>query len=288
MISRDKTSTCTVYMAVVRLKRRDAVLISLGVAVGVLLSVVISPSPQNCISLTKRMLFSSESNFNFSQLLQQNLQAPEETNFELRTPLFVAVVVPREPSVTASAVGSTWGSGLLDMELFTTRRLAGDLVTKTPLQLEWDDARLVYRVLALLYDRYTDRRYNWYMVVGDDAYVRVNAAVQVLANLNPEEPLFLRRDGMAKLKPGQKKLSLSSDRGCAPSTGILFSRGLLKLVAPAVEECLEDESTASWAVERKTDMERCVARKLGTRCLWSRELQVRHCGLGRGVWLVYE
>ena len=262
-------------MVGVRLKRRDAVLLSLGVGVGVLLSVVISPSPQNCIALTKRMLFPSESNF--SHLLQQPLPAPEENNFELRRPLFVAVVVPGEPSVTASAVESTWGSGVLDMELFTTRRLAGDSANKTPLQLEWDDPRLVYRVLALLYDRYTDRRYNWYMVVGDDAYVRVNMAVQVLANLNPEEPLFLQRDGMAKLKLGQKKLAPSSDRGCAPSTGVVFSRSLLKAVAPAVEECLEDEGTASWAVDRKTDMERCMARKLGARCLWSHELEVRWC-----------
>lgn len=270
------TKLLPVYMAVIRLKRRDAVMMALGVTAGILLSVLISPSPQNCIALTKRMLFSSETNF--SQLLSQPGPAPEENNFELKRPLFVAVVVPREPSTTASAIESTWGSGLHDLELFTVRRLAGD--SAKTLELEWDDARLVYRVLALLYDKYTDHRYNWFIVVGEDTYVRVNTALQVLANLNPEDPLFVRRDGMAKLKLTQKKQSPSgsNDRSCAPSTGLVFSRGLLKHVAPVVEECLEEEGAASWALEREADMERCVSRKLGARCLWNHELPVR-CGL---------
>lgn len=243
-------------------------MVTVGATVGIFLSVFISPSPQSCIALTKRMLFSSENNL--------TLQTPalEENSFEFRKALFVAVIVPGDPS--ASAIGNTWGAGLSDMELFMARRLAGDStsVNKAPLQPEWNDPRLVYRVLALLYDRYGDLSYNWYMVVGDDAYVRVNTVVQVLSNLNPEDPLILRRDGIAKLKLVQKKPGPlgPTERGCSLSAGIVFSRGLLKQVAPVVEECLEDEAIASWATERKADIERCVSRKLGARCLWNHEL----------------
>ena len=262
-----------VMMALPRLRRRDAVILTLGVTVGVFLSVIISPSPQNCIALTKRMLFSSETNL--SLLLQPSVLPAEENNFELRRPLFYAVVVSKEQSAAATAVGKTWGSGLADTEMFTVRRLAGDSA-KWP-EMAWNDARLIYRLLSLLYDKYTDHRYNWFMIVGENSYVRPTTAVEVLTNLDPEDPLFLRRDGMAKLKLNQKKLGPfgTTDRGCVPSSGVVFSRGLLRHVAPVVNECLEDEGAASWSLEREADMERCVARKLGARCLWNHDLQVR-------------
>ncbi|KAM3849953.1 chondroitin sulfate synthase 3-like [Diretmus argenteus] len=125
-----------------------------------------------------------------------------------------------------------------------------------------------FMMLKYMHDRYLDR-YQWFMRADDDVYVRGEKLELFLRSLNSSEPLYLGQTGLG-MREELGKLALEhGENFCMGGPGMIFSRAVLRRMAPHIGTCLREMYTTHEDVE----VGRCVRRFGGTQCVWSYEMQ---------------
>ena len=126
-------------------------------------------------------------------------------------------------------------------------------------------------MLKYFYDNFLDK-YNWFLRADDDVYVRVDRLTALLSKLDPLEPLYLGQPGMGKPEDRERLELLPHECYCMGGPGVVFSRGLLQLLGPHLEECLRNV-----VVSYNEDVEvgRCISRRVGIQCSWSYQVYIQ-------------
>lgn len=128
-----------------------------------------------------------------------------------------------------------------------------------------------FLALKFMHDHYLEK-YEWFMRVDDDIYVKPDKIETFLRSINSSKPHFIGQPGF-----GNKKefglLSLEEDENfCMGGTGMIFSRETLRRFVPYISNCLRNLYTTHEDVE----IGRCVKKYANTSCTWSYQVAKLH------------
>lgn len=155
-------------------------------------------------------------------------------------PLLIAVITSIQQLMSQTiAIHGTWGKNEKDIIYFV-----GDVRNMPHLphgmnivQLEGVDDKLatwemkemaVFKYLVAHYSESID----WFIITGDDVYVKVDALRKKLNNFKPSVNVYM----------GDKRKS-GNDESCEPAPGVVYSTGLMSRVEPYLPQCLGEELT---------------------------------------------
>ncbi|XP_077099525.1 chondroitin sulfate synthase 3 isoform X3 [Siphateles boraxobius] len=127
-----------------------------------------------------------------------------------------------------------------------------------------------FMMLKYMHDHYLDK-YEWFMRADDDVYIRGEKLELFLRSLNSSKPLYLGQTGLGTTEELGKLALEPGENFCMGGPGMIFSRELLRRMAPHIGACLREMYTTHEDVE----IGRCVRRFGGTQCVWSYELQIQ-------------
>ncbi|KAK7126250.1 hypothetical protein R3I93_021586 [Phoxinus phoxinus] len=125
-----------------------------------------------------------------------------------------------------------------------------------------------FMMLKYMHDHYLDK-YEWFMRADDDVYIRGEKLERFLRSLNSSKPLYLGQTGLGTTEELGKLALEPGENFCMGGPGMIFSRELLRRMAPHIGACLREMYTTHEDVE----IGRCVRRFGGTQCVWSYEMQ---------------
>ena len=81
-------------------------------------------------------------------------------------------------------------------------------------------------------------RFDWFVRADDDVYVRGDALAELLARLNASEPLYIGQAGTGlQWEIGQLALA-AGENFCMGGPGVVYSRELVRRLAPHFRECM--------------------------------------------------
>ena len=124
-----------------------------------------------------------------------------------------------------------------------------------------------FLMLKYMYDNFADK-YEWFMRVDDDVYVKGDKLASFLHSINSSVPHFLGQAGLGtKQEFGQLNLK-KNENFCMGGSGMVFSQATLRKVAPNVSYCLKNLYTTHEDVE----IGRCVQKFAGISCSWAFEV----------------
>lgn len=89
-----------------------------------------------------------------------------------------------------------------------------------------------------------------------------------LRSLNSSKPLYLGQTGLGTTEELGKLALEPGENFCMGGPGMIFSREVLRRMAPHIGSCLREMYTTHEDVE----IGRCVRRFGGTQCVWSYEV----------------
>ncbi|KAJ8304547.1 hypothetical protein KUTeg_018130 [Tegillarca granosa] len=113
------------------------------------------------------------------------------------------------------------------------------------------------------------KNFEWFMRVDDDIFVKGDRLEKFLRSINSSRPHYIGQAGFGtKEETGQLHLD-THDNYCMGGPGIVFSRETLRLVAPNIDDCLNNLLTTHEDVE----VGRCVKKFAGIACTWAFEMQ---------------
>ncbi len=116
----------------------------------------------------------------------------------------------------------------------------------TVIQLEGvADKQALWEVKEMAVFKYLIAHYSeqvdWYLIIGDDSYVKSYALRQKLEEFNPNVNVYMGN------RMANKEVSMQ----CNPSTGIVYSRGLVSRLEQYLPQCLgEGHSIGSCIIQR--------------------------------------
>ncbi|KAM6986451.1 chondroitin sulfate synthase 3-like [Aplochiton taeniatus] len=125
-----------------------------------------------------------------------------------------------------------------------------------------------FMMLKYMHDHYLDK-YEWFMRADDDVYIRGEKLESFLRSLNSSKPLYLGQTGLGTAEELGKLALEPGENFCMGGPGMIFSREVLRRMAPHIATCLHEMYTTHEDVE----LGRCVRRFGGTQCVWSYEMQ---------------
>ena len=196
----------------------------------------------------------------------------DEVGSSMRHPLFIGVVTAQALLPTrAKAVNQTWGTKAAKLKFFSSQDKTNynlPVVSLPGVDDTYPPQKKVFRMLKYMHDNYIDE-YNWFMRADDDIYIRVHKLTEFLSQLDPSREFYIGQPGMGKPEDlGRIKLQ-SYERYCMGGPGVVFSRALLKKLAPHLEDCLKTE-VVSW--NEDLEVGRCISHRLGIQCTWNYEV----------------
>ena len=105
-------------------------------------------------------------------------------------------------------------------------------------QAPWEVKEMaVFKYLIAHYSEQVD----WYLVVGDDTYVKSSALKQKLEEFNPNVNVYM----------GNRKTEKDLSMQCNPSTGIVYSRALMSRLEQYLPQCLgEGQNIGNCIIQR--------------------------------------
>ncbi|KAK9974717.1 hypothetical protein ABG768_022794 [Culter alburnus] len=124
-----------------------------------------------------------------------------------------------------------------------------------------------FMMLKYMHDHYLDK-YEWFMRADDDVYIRGEKLELFLRSLNSSKPLYLGQTGLGTTEELGKLALEPGENFCMGGPGMIFSREVLRRMAPHIGSCLREMYTTHEDVE----IGRCVRRFGGTQCVWSYEV----------------
>lgn len=190
----------------------------------------------------------------------------------MRKPLFVGVVTAQSLlSTRAMAVNQTWGGKVPHLAFFSSTGSSNHglpVVSLPDVDDTYPPQKKVYRMLKYMHDNFIDE-YNWFMRADDDIYVRVEPLLYFLSKLDPSKELYIGQPGSGRAEDLQRIDLLPHEHFCMGGPGVIFSRALLRRLAPHLEDCLQNV-VVSW--NEDVEVGRCISRKLGVQCTWNYEV----------------
>ena len=189
-----------------------------------------------------------------------------------RRTVFVGVVTAKRYLLTrAKAIHETWGQDVAKLSFFSssdTHNGGLPVVNLPDVDDTYPPQKKVFRMLKYMHDNFIDQ-FDWFMRADDDVYVRGQKLVSFLDGIDSSQPIYMGQPGFGRIED-RKRLQLhDGEVYCMGGTGVLFSRALLKRLAPWIEDCLA-HTIVSW--NEDVEVGRCVSRRAGQQCTWSYDL----------------
>lgn len=123
-------------------------------------------------------------------------------------------------------------------------------------------------MLKFMHDNYLNR-FEWFMRVDDDVYIKPERIEPFLRSLNSSVPQFIGQAGLGN-KDEFGLLSLDYDENfCMGGPGIVMSRETLRLIVPHISYCLKN----LYSTHEDVEIGRCVKKFANISCTWSYEMQ---------------
>ena len=88
-----------------------------------------------------------------------------------------------------------------------------------------------------------------------------------MRSLNSSDDIYLGQAGTGAKKEGGMLNLLPGDNYCMGDPGVVFSRSVLKKVAPHIEHCLLKGPTSH--MHEDTELGRCIKCYIGISCPWA-------------------
>ena len=174
----------------------------------------------------------------------------------------------------ANAVYDTWGQSANQIAFFVGEDCDVTVPVATGLPLvkvpgvkdsQENSVTKTFQVLEYLSEHYLLRS-KWFLLVTDDAYIRLDRLETLLNRLDHSSLVYLGHPSTGRL---EDKLSLlAHERYCLGGTGVVLSNGLLTALTGHLGACLSG-SVSAWA---DVELGRCVSRMTGTQCSSSAEV----------------
>ena len=198
----------------------------------------------------------------------------DELQFNNRQLIFVGVMTAETFLQTrAQAVFDTWGKNLAGKQTFFQVRLIKSpelpVISLTDVDDSYPPLKKSLMMINYIHDHHIDD-YEWFMRADDDVYIRNDKLSRLLRSLNSSDDIYLGQAGTgAKKERGMLNL-LPGDNYCMEGPGVVFSRSVLKKVAPHIKHCLLQAPKSH--MHEDTELGRCIQRYIGISCTWAREV----------------
>ena len=177
--------------------------------------------------------------------------------------LYVGVISNNLKST--QAVHSTWGQAAVKLEYFVDNDIHTEFAETNLPFISVSEHHKVLSVLQHMNNSYINQ-FNWFMIAGDDLYVRVPRLLKLLTKLDPTSDLYI---GAPKT---HTFFNVHTYRlFCTGSTGIILSRGLLVKLIPHLKDCFKEED-----IERQDDatLGKCIVQYIRVQCTRSYEVSL--------------
>lgn len=207
---------------------------------------------------------------------------------ELRSPtirrqLYVGVMTARKLLHTrATAINQTWGKYAPKLEFY----VASPNLTTGPKRVQSSDSSeplplillpgisdgyppltKFFRMLEYMAEHYIEE-FNWFMRADDDSYVRMPELLDFLHQLDSSKNLYIGAPGVGRPEDLGLIQLYTNELYCLGGPGTLFSRTLLKKLAPHLEECLAEATS----YHDDAEVGKCISRRIGIQCTSSNEV----------------
>ena len=146
------------------------------------------------------------------------------------------------------------------------KSVSGDNHTNVALQSNHDNDlqphRNAYRMLKYIHDNVIDD-FDWLLLADDQTYLRVENMGHILDKLDPTQEQCLLHSELGGQRDPKFHNGGQLDNGLG-GPGIIFSRTLLKKMAPHLEECLANSSISENGDDM--DIEKCMQKRIELQC----------------------
>ncbi len=115
------------------------------------------------------------------------------------------------------------------------------------------------------------KSYQWYIVVKDTAYLRVEGLEQLLSHLNSSKPLLIGRSVMP-VGHQRDELGLKEGDNYCLEAGYVVSAGALELLCPKLPACQLNAMSENEDVE----IARCIRKYARTNCTTASEVHIHY------------
>ena len=197
-----------------------------------------------------------------------------EVQFKNRQFIFVGVMTAETFLQTrAQAVFDTWGRNVAGKLTFfssqTHQKSKLPVISLPEVDDSYPPLKKSLMMVKYMHDYYIDD-YEWFMRADDDVYIRNDKLVRLLNSFNSSDDIYLGQAGTgAKKERGMLNL-LPGENYCMGGPGVVFSRSVLKKVAPHIEHCLLQAPKSH--MHEDIELGRCVKRYVGISCTWDHEV----------------
>jgi chondroitin sulfate synthase len=193
---------------------------------------------------------------------------------ESRDLLFIGVMTSQKFLTTrAKGVHDTWGNKIPGRLVFfagkgdTTPGVDFPVVYLTVPDNVHPPQRKSLAMLKYIHDNFIDK-FQWFIRADDDVYIRTGRLAAYLRIIDSSEPLLLGQAGQGR-KHEKGRLGLrDGDNFCIGGSSIIMSRGVLRMVTPHLEFCLNNTATS----HEDTEVGRCLRNFAGVMCPWAYEV----------------
>ena len=190
--------------------------------------------------------------------------------------VFIGVMTAQKYLDTrAKSVFKTWGKKIPGRMSFFSRSGSSSTVADLPLVSlpgvdDWyPPQKNFFILLKFILDNYLDK-FEWFMRVDDDVYIKPDKLEFFLRSLNSSIPQFIGQAGMGN-KDEFGLLSLDYDENfCMGGPGIILSRETLRMVVPHISYCLKN----LYSTHEDVEIGRCIRKFANISCTWSYEVRV--------------
>ena len=194
-----------------------------------------------------------------------------EVQFNNRQFIFVGVMTAKIFLQTrAQAVFDTWGRNVAGRLTFfsshTDQKSSLPVISLPDVDDSYPPLKKSLMMIKYMHENHIDD-YEWFMRADDDVYIRNDKLVHLLRSLNSSDDIYLGQAGTgAKKERGMLNL-LPGDNYCMGGPGVVFSRSVLKKVAPHIKHCLLKAPKSH--MHEDTELGRCIQRYVGISCTWA-------------------
>jgi len=133
---------------------------------------------------------------------------------------------------------------------------------------------LLFHVIKYI-DDHLLQNFRWFMIVGDNTYVRTEQVEVLVNNYDDSYNIYLGRPNRHFDKKEEDVLYNANSHYCLLDSGILMSRGLVRRLSPHLKSCIETEGTVL-SYGGDWELGNCIQRHLDVKCTQAAEVSPIH------------
>ena len=217
------------------------------------------------------------------QLILPKVEHPQSLNEVLpsRHTIFVAVLTSERNLLSQTyAIQSTWGGTHDNVTFFVGKNSdvsrAPHFMTVVKLHdaeevtTENNRRTLLYHVVRYI-SSHLLQQFRWFIIVGDNAYVRTDQLEVLLNNYDDTYNIYLGRPNRHFDKKEEDTFYNANSHYCIFDTGIILSRGLVRRLSPHLGECMKSD-TPLLSYEGDWEFGNCILKHLDVKCTQATEV----------------